>query len=389
MKCLHTGDWHLGKRVHGIHMTEDQRHVLGQLIGQIQIEKPDVLLLAGDIFDRSVPPVEAVTLADWFFSELRKVSDCAVCMISGNHDSADRLGFARGLLKSSNFHIATTYQDALNPVVIECSGQKLQVFLLPFLEPAMVRYIADQPIETHDDVFAHFSKIWAANSIPGIPSVLVAHGFIGHDGQTSESERPLAIGGTEIVDARHVDQFDYVALGHLHRPQKVGRDQVRYAGSLLKYSFSEAPQVKSLTWVTIHPRETQELIQTTDENLAQIAHSTLTPLRDLRIIEGTLKELMEAPSTPVDDYLMARLTDTGALYEPMRHLRSVYPNILKMERVRIEGMAAPENQVAAQEAMSLPELFSAFYQHVQTEEVSEERLKTFIELVGTLPAKEA
>lgn len=386
MKCLHTSDWHLGKRVHGLHMTEDQRHVLGQLLAQIQMEKPDVLLIAGDIFDRSVPPVEAVALADWFFSELRKVSDCAVCIISGNHDSADRLGFARGLLKTSDFHIATTYQDALKPVLIERSGQRLQVFLLPFLEPTIVRYLTQQPIETHDDVFAHFSGIWEANRLPGIPAVLVAHAFLGHDAQTSESERPLAIGGTEIVDARHVDQFDYVALGHLHRPQRVGSEKVRYAGSLLKYSFSEAAQAKSLTWVTMDPREAEETNQITHTTLT---HTTLTPLRDLRIIEGTLKELTDVPCGPTDDYIMARLTDTGALYEPMRHLRSVYPNILKMERVRIEGLTVPANQVAAQEAMSLPELFGAFYQHVQTEPVSDERLKTFIEMVGTLPAREA
>ncbi len=393
MKLLHTGDWHLGKRVHGVSVLEDQAYALSALLEQIEAEKPDVIVIAGDIYDRSVPPVEAITLADQFFRKLRSTWKGQVVMISGNHDSPERVGFGRGLLALSDFYIHTTYQDALTPIVLKARGGAVQCFAMPFLEPIVVKSQWEAqggewiwPV-TQQGLFEHMCTQWEALLDVDVPKLLVAHAFVGAalpaenvDGmiatpgsgeisalglELSESERPLSIGGHDIVDGALFKDFDYVALGHLHRPQKVGLASVRYAGSLLKYSFSEAKQVKGITWVNL----TKEGVD---------SYQTQIPtLRDLRIIEGTLEQLTQEVLGQGDDYLCVNLTDEGALYEPMRRLRAVYPNCLKMERTAMvaalsEGRGlsgtATFDEGPGFSSLSPEQVFDQFYRMVVGEE---------------------
>lgn len=437
-KLLHTGDWHLGKRLHGVSLLEDQAYVLKGLLAQIEGEQPDVLIVAGDIFDRSVPPVEAVALADDFFCQLRLVSDCAVVMVSGNHDSPERLGFGRSFLSASGIHVATSYQDALKPIQIDRPQGSIQVFAMPFLEPVVVKAMggdagagadcdisdgaddegaeADKVFKTwantQQGLFEHMLRQWEPLLSETLPRVLVAHAFfgaglLGEQGpaadfgsvdpaetftlgvEVSDSERPLSIGGHDIVEAALLAPFDYVALGHLHKPQRVGRDTVRYAGSLLKYSFSEAKQPKGVTWVALDTSVRTETPRgetpRTDDISVTYWQTELPKLRDLRIETGSLEALLEMPRGSREDFLMVRLTDEGALHEPMRRLRAVYPNCLKLERTFGEDLAGfgavgvGADDIGALHFDLAPErVFEKFYLQVHGTAPSEEQLDLFV-----------
>ncbi|MCK8058001.1 MULTISPECIES: exonuclease SbcCD subunit D [unclassified Fusibacter] len=366
MKFLHTSDWHIGKLVHGIHMTEDQKHILNQLVAAVEREKPDAIFIAGDIYDRSVPPVEAVVLVNDTLNRLVQLG-CKVFIIPGNHDSAQRLGFGKEILKHSNVFIADCLEEALKPISFEVQGERVSVYLTPFLEPAIVRYkTGDDSIKTHDDVFGYLYEQWQTTLDRLHFNVLLAHGFFGKDSSVSESERPLAVGGTEIITHDRVDLFDYVALGHLHKPQKVALDHIRYSGSLLKYSFSEANQVKGITWIR---RNGSEIM---------ISQEQLHCLRDMRIIEGELKELLNSQEGSAEDYLMAVLTDKGDLYEPLKQLRTVYPNILKLVQTRSDIQLVDNGlTTTVLEKQDMKSLFESFYNDMYEEPLSDEE-ETFI-----------
>lgn len=375
MKILHTSDWHLGKRLHGASLIEDQREALWDLIAQIAGQRPDAILIAGDIYDRSVPPVEAVLLADSFFVKLREVTQCPVFIIGGNHDSPERLGFGRGLMARAGFYVATQFEDALKPIEIVLQGQKVQCFLMPFLEPLVVKGTLALKEEAYDfpttqqGLFDYMKTQWQKNFDPQAVKLLVAHTFFGLEAESpieaieeSESERPLSIGGHDRVDVKAVEGFDYVALGHLHRPQKVGREAVRYSGALLKYAFSESVQPKGVTWITINPGGPEPITW---------EQTSLDHSRDLRVIRGTLETLLERPTGNLQDYILAILEDEGALHEPMRRLRGVYPNCLKLTRdiFALEGQAETQGQEVAGSKLVLvpsPEgVFEQFYEHVK------------------------
>lgn len=403
MKILHTSDWHLGKRLHGASFIEDQRQALEDLLRQVEREQPHVLIVAGDIYDRSVPPVEAVTLADTFFSQLRAISQCAVLVISGNHDSPERLGFGRGFLAASDFYMGTQLEDALNPIDIEVEDLVVRFFLMPYLEPAIVKSqlqrlgLNTEWPSTQEGLFSFMKTQWqpmllkASNREKQVHNVLVAHTFFAkvtemEVPEESESERPLSIGGHDMVDVSLVADFDYVALGHLHRPQKVGRDTIRYSGSLLKYSFSEVDQPKGITWIQwCLGQEEPAIFQTT------LGHS-----RDVRRIEGTLEALLSTNQGNVEDYILAVLEDEGALHEPMRRLRSVYPNCLRLERSvfnrqggGLQDGARPGDSSREEGIEKHPEkAFEVFYRFVHGEEPSDDILHLFEDLVQNLDGED-
>lgn len=370
MEILHTGDWHIGKLVHGVHMTEDAKTLLNQWLAYLSENKPDVMIIAGDVYDRSVPPVEAVALLNEIFSELVLKLKIKVIVISGNHDNGERLGFGSELLKQQGLYIYNRLEQVGEALVIEDNHGPVNFYPIPYIEPPVARiYYNDDTIKTHDDVY---KKV--LSDIKNIKnnqqrSVCIAHGLVmgGLMPDYSESERPLSIGGSDAVSVDYFKDYDYVALGHLHKPQKVSFPHIRYAGSLLKYSFSEAHQKKGMTRVTLGKDgfEKYEII-------------SFKPIRDLRILKGDLKALLEAAKEDAgnkEDYIMAVLTDEGELYEPLSQLRSVYPNVLKLERQSLKSNNVEKSPAEDFRIKPPMALFGDFFEYVEETKLQEKDTK--------------
>lgn len=351
MKFLHLADLHLGKRVNGFSMLEDQAHILRQILAILDIEQPDGVLIAGDVYDKSVPSVEAVGLLDGFLTELR-ARGVPVLLISGNHDSPERLAFGGRVMGSCGIHISPVYDGALAPVTLQDAFGPVHVWLLPFVKPAHVRrWFPDADIESYTDAMAeavaHMDIDTAARN------VLVTHQFV-TGGARSGSEE-LSVGGTDNVDSGVFAPFDYVALGHLHGAQHIGRETIRYAGSPLKYSFSEARQHKSVTVVTLG-----------EKGDVQVRTVALTPLRELREIRGSYDELTARSfyehTTYRSDYLHLILTDEQDVFDAMSRLRTIYPYLMTLDYDNARTRAAGGMSVPAEaERRTPPELFEALY----------------------------
>lgn len=321
MKLLHIADLHIGKRVNEFNMIEDQRYILNQILRITEETQPDAVLIAGDVYDKCQPSAEAVELLDEFLtlitSRVRKV-----LMISGNHDSPERLGFGSRILKKNGLHIGGVFEGSLSKVVLKDEYGKVNLYLLPFIKPAMARPYFDIPLETYDSTLR---AVLSRESLPaGDRNVLLAHQFVtsgAAEPERSDSES-LSLGGLDNVDVSCFEGFDYVALGHIHGPQKIGRDTVRYAGSPLKYSFSEARHKKSAVLV--------ELGAKGDWDIRLIP---LEPLRDMRRIWGPLEQLLKAGREDggIRDYIHATLTDEEEIYDAVGKLRRVYPNLMALE----------------------------------------------------------
>lgn len=361
MKFLHLADLHLGKRVNGFSMLEDQAHILRQILAILDDEQPDGVLIAGDVYDKSVPSVEAVELLDGFLTELR-ARGVPVLLISGNHDSPERLAFGGRVMDSCGIHISPVYDGALAPVTLHDEFGPVHVWLLPFVKPAHVRrWFPDADIESYTDAVAeavaHMDIDTAARN------VLVTHQFV-TGGARSGSEE-LSVGGTDNVDSGVFAPFDYVALGHLHGAQHIGRETIRYAGSPLKYSFSEARQHKSVTVVTLG-----------EKGDVQVRTVALTPLRELREIRGSYDELTARSfyehTTYRSDYLHLILTDEQDVFDAMSRLRTIYPYLMTLDYDNARTRAAGGTSVSAETERRTPlELFEALYQRQNHRPMSE------------------
>lgn len=361
MKFLHLADLHLGKRVNGFSMLEDQAHILRQILAILDDEQPDGVLIAGDVYDKSVPSVEAVGLLDGFLTELR-TRGVPVLLISGNHDSPERLAFGGRVMDSCGIHISPVYDGALAPVTLHDTFGPVHVWLLPFVKPAHVRrWFPDADIESYTDAVAeavaHMDIDTAARN------VLVTHQFV-TGGARSGSEE-LSVGGTDNVDSDVFAPFDYVALGHLHGAQHIGRETIRYAGSPLKYSFSEARQHKSVTVVTLG-----------EKGDVQVRTVALTPLRELREIRGSYDELTARSfyehTTYRSDYLHLILTDEQDVFDAMSRLRTIYPYLMTLDYDNARTRAAGGMSVPAETERRTPlELFEALYQRQNHRPMSE------------------
>lgn len=350
LRFLHLSDLHLGKRVCEFSMLEDQRCILQQILGLLDEHPVDGVLLAGDLYDKPVPPAEAVRLLDWFLTQLAQ-RHLPVFAISGNHDSADRIAFGARLLTGSQIYLSPVFEGAPAAIPLQDEHGTVDLYLLPFLKPATVRHIyPDEPIESYSDALACVLRHCAPD--PAHRSVLVAHQFAA-GAAACESEEP-SVGGLDCVDAALFDGFDYVALGHLHSPQKVGRETVRYCGTPLKYSFSEAQQQKSATLVELGPKGS-----------VQITLLPLTPVRDLRQLRGSYQQLTDRRTyqdTATEDYLHITLTDEQDVPDALARLRTIYPNLMRLDydnlRTRqMQQICAPEQE----QALSPLEHFAAFY----------------------------
>ena len=319
MKIAHLSDLHLGKRVNEFSMIEDQEYILLKILEVLDAEKPEAVILAGDIYDKSVPSAEAVQLFDDFLCRLAK-RGLQVFAISGNHDSPERVSFAHSLIDATGIHLSPVYDGSVRPFTLRDEYGGVNFYMLPFIKPANVRrFFPEEKIESYTDALrVAVEKIGLDRSER---NVLITHQFV-TGAERSDSEE-LSVGGADNVDASVFDGIDYVALGHIHGPQGIGSDRIRYCGSPLKYSFSEARQDKSVTVVDLGEKDS-----------LSIKKVKLTPKHDMRELRGSYMELTAKSryeGTATDDYIHITLTDEEDIPDVIGKLRVIYPNLMKVD----------------------------------------------------------
>lgn len=365
MKIIHTSDLHLGKRINEFSMLDDQRYILEQIVQICEREQADVLLLAGDIYDRPIPSAEAVMVFDAFLSEL-SARNVIVCAVSGNHDSAERIAFGSNLMKASGVYFSGVYDGHTQKVLLNDEFGELAIYLLPFVRPSVVRRgLGIEEIESYEDAVREAIAHMDVDSSKR--NILVAHQFVTGAGRCDSEE--IVVGGLDNVDASIFDVFDYTALGHIHSPQNI-TDTVRYCGTPLKYSVSEAEQEKSVTVIEMGKKET-----------LTIRTIPLTPKHDLRKIRGSYMEVTARPfyqNTNTEDYVQITLTDEEDILDGMQKLRTIYPNLLSLEydnhRTKLLQSVLPQESVRQK---TPEELFDALYQSQNNQSMSEEQ-KNFV-----------
>ena len=361
MKIIHTADWHLGRQFHNVSLLEDQTHVLDQIVSLASEIKADVVIIAGDVYDRSVPPAEAVSLLDNTLHRLTKEANATVVMIAGNHDGAVRLAYGSRQMEESNVYISGPLSKSMKPVVIKDEHGAVYFCPLPYADPAEVRIeFDDEDIRTHNAAMKALAMQMHSHLPDKARAVAIGHCWV-QGGTNTESERPLTVGGTGEVSPDRFDGFHYTALGHLHRPQSV-TDNIQYSGSLLKYSFSEVGHVKAVN-----------VIEMDAVGGISCDRIELKPKRDLRLIEGSMEEVLKGPAEgePKDDYLLVRLTDTGAILDAMGQLREVYPNVLHIERPGLQINAGLDAGPKDHRTRSELDLFKDFYLQMKGTELEE------------------
>ena len=368
MKFLHLSDLHLGKRANEFSLLEDQDYILRKILYVVDAELPDAVLIAGDIYDKAVPSAEAVQLFDDFLTLLagRRFDGktISVFVISGNHDSPERLAFGSRLMDGSGVYISPVYNGDVVPVSMEDAFGPVYVYLLPFVKPVHVR-AALRDTEEAETIQSYTDAVRTAiarmNVDPAVRNILVTHQFV--TGAARSDSEDISVGGADNVDVSAFDGFDYVALGHLHGPQSVGRETVRYCGTPLKYSFSEASHEKSVTVVELG----------TKGNVS-IRTVPLVPRRDMRELRGTYDALTYRKNyegTAVDDYLRITLTDEEDIPDAAGKLRVIYPNIMELryDNKRTRGNGQLE-EIEDRERLSPLDLFSAFYEKQNNQPMS-------------------
>ena len=363
MKIIHLADLHIGKRVNEFSMIDDQKYILNQILEIIDKEKPDAVIIAGDVYDKQVPSIEAVELLDSFISDISK-RKTTTFIISGNHDSAERLAFGSSLMAMGKIYISPVYNGKISKYTLKDDFGSANFYLLPFVKPSHVkRFFPDEKIESYTDAIK--VVVDNLNLDTSEINILIAHQFVTGASRTESEE--ISVGGLDNVDASVFEDFDYVALGHIHRPQKIGIERIRYCGTPLKYSFSEVNDTKSVSIIEINSKE--------DFNLRMIS---LIPKRDMRKIRGTYEELTTKNSyenTNTDDYIHVTLTDEFNVADAIQKLRVIYKNIMKLEydniRTRESRKINLDDMVI--ENKNPLEIFSEFYKLQNNKEMNDEQ----------------
>lgn len=362
MKLLHLSDLHLGKRVNEFSMLEDQEYILEEILRVLDGEQPDAVLIAGDVYDKPVPPAEAVQLFDKFLTKLA-AKNTQTFLISGNHDSSERLAFGARLMEGSGIHISPVYGGEVKPVELADEFGPVRVYLLPFVKPASVRrFFPEREIGSYTEAVA--AAVDAMDLDPAVRNVLVTHQFV-TGASRSESEE-ISVGGSDNVDVSVFDGFDYVALGHIHGPQNIGSERVRYCGTPLKYSFSEVKHAKSVT-----------IAELGKKGELTVRTVPLIPKRDLAEIRGTYMELTAKSfyeGKNREDYYHITLTDEEDIRDAVGRLRVIYPNLMKLDydnlRTRLGGRVEAARQVEKKTPL---ELFAEFYRKQNNQDMSSEQ----------------
>ncbi|MGI2328713.1 exonuclease SbcCD subunit D [Planococcus sp. YIM B11945] len=363
MKFFHTADWHLGKLIQGVYMTDEQRFVLNQLIAAIEEERPDAVIIAGDLYDRAVPPTDAVNLLDEVLAKIVLELKTPVLAVAGNHDSPGRLNFGSRVMKMNGIHIAGHVQKEHEPVILRDEHGEVHFHLVPYTDPSLVRYALEDPeIRSHDDATKAIVENIKKSLAPEARHVFVGHAFVTPYGEqednTSDSERPLSIGGAEHVDARHFEGFHYTALGHLHKAHYVLNETIRYAGSPLKYSISEEMHQKGF-----------HVVEMNEDGKVSVEKRVFAPNRNMRRVEGTMDEILRHELS--EDFVFVTLLDDAPILFPMEKVRSVYPNAMHVERKSFAS-ASTQGETGSRRKMDSLSLFNAFYEEVKGEAASPE-----------------
>lgn len=368
MKLLHLADLHIGKRVNEFSMLEDQKYILDEILEIIDREKPDVILIAGDVYDKSIPTIEGITLFDDFLTQLHRRNK-NVCLVSGNHDSPERLNFAGNIIRENKIYMAGVYKNPIEKVILEDEYGKVNIYLLPFIKPAMVRREYELVEGYHDAV----KTVLENTNVDSLErNILVSHQFVinGTELPEESDSETKSVGGLDHVDVSVFEKFDYVALGHLHGAQKIKRETIRYAGSPLKYSFSEMKQKKSVAMVELK-----------EKGEVKVTLFPLIPLHEMREIKGTLKELLgtQEEGKSRNDYIHAILTNEEELYDPLGELRAVYPNIMKLDfdNSRTRNEKELEFSYDEEQLKQPVELFASFFE-MQNGKSMTERQEAYI-----------
>lgn len=361
MRFLHLSDLHIGKRLNEFSLLEDQAYILGQILEITKSEQPDGVLIAGDVYDKAAPSAEAVGLFDDFLTRLSR-SGTAVFLISGNHDSPERIAYGSRILDRCRIYLSPLYEGKTEPVILKDEIGEVAVYLLPFLKPAMLRrFWPEEEIGSYTDALR--LAVGAMDIDPSRRNILVAHQFV--TGASRCESEEVTIGGLDNVDASVFAAFDYVALGHIHSPQSIG-ETIRYCGTPLKYSFSEAGQEKSVT-----------VVELSEKGSLQLRTIPLKPLHDLRELRGRYEELTTRSfyeGTPTEDYLHIVLTDEEDVLGAAEKLRTIYPNLMKLsyDNRRTQSDRVLESASGVEEKSPL-ELLSELYRLQNNQEMSEEQ----------------
>jgi exonuclease SbcD len=357
MKGIHTADWHLGKVVHGQSFLQEQREQIQRITQLIREESVDFVMISGDLFDRAIPPVEALVLWESVLEEWVEELGIQVFVIAGNHDSAVRLSFANRFLEKQRVSILGDFSRFFTPLEVIHDKERIQVYFLPYLDTAYLREILERPEERSREVLLRsaverIQQTWDPKAF----HLLLAHEFL-LGGSVSDSERPLSVGGSQAIPYQVFENFDYVALGHLHRAQRIGKDHIRYAGALYPYSFSEAGRVPSV-----------ELLYFGEDGSFEREKIEIKPERTLRVVEGRLDEVLALPSS--EDYLCVRIENKEVILDLMGKLREWFPNTLRVERGQTgEVKRKEEEDILAREAETPLELFTSFFTEMTGDEL--------------------
>lgn len=381
MRFLHTADLHIGKRVNEFSMLEDQEYILRQILKTADKEQVEAVLIAGDVYDKQVPSAEAVRLFDWFLTQLNS-RKLPVFVIGGNHDSVERLSFGAQIMEESGVYLTQSYDGKVVPVRLEDEYGPVNLWMLPFLKPAMVkRFFPEQDIVTYQDALETVIGHMELNREER--NLLIAHQFVtGAVTGGSEDSVEVFVGGVENVDDSVFADFDYVALGHIHRAQSAGGEQIRYSGTPLKYSFSEIRHEKSVT-----------IAELKEKGSLTVHQEPLKPLHDMREIRGSYEELVlreNYQGTDLEDYLHVILTDENDIPDVIGRLRSIYPNIMKLDydnqRTRRNQELMKEEAAVEQSPM---ELLGQFFSQQNNQEMSPEQTEYARTLMETIRKEES
>ena len=374
MKILHLADLHLGKVIQEQSLLEDQKYMLNEIIKKLQEENVETILISGDVYDRSIPQTDAIDLLDYFLNILIKDLKKQVFIISGNHDSKERLGFGNKIFENDGLFISSKYEGKIKKVELQDEYGKLNIYMLPFIKPIEVKkYFNDESLSYDETI----KKIIEKEDIDESQrNIILTHQFvtaIGEQVERTESE-VLTLGGTDNVDISNYNKFDYVAIGHVHRPQKIGRDTARYAGTMLKYSFSE-----------VNHKKTMPILDFKEKGNIDIKLVELKPLRDMREIKGPIEKLIENyEEENAKDYIRAIITNEEPVYDAIGQLRRIYPNVLKLEVQNSKIMSNIEfktENLQKVKSKSEIELFNEFYKFQNNIELNEEQINLIQEIV--------
>ena len=367
MKFVHLSDLHLGKRVNEYSMLEDQEYILTKIINIIDDEKPAGVIIAGDVYDKSIPSAEAVQMFDDFLTRLAK-RNLQVFIISGNHDSPERMSFGSRLMDQSGIHISQVYSGKIEPFALKDEHGLINVYTLPFVKPAHVKRFSDESIESYTDAIR--VAVAEMNVDQSARNLLITHQFV--TGATRSESEDISVGGSDNVDVSVFDGFDYVALGHIHSPQNCTSERVRYCGTPLKYSFSEAKDNKSVT-----------VVELAKKGSLSVKTISLVPMRDMVEIKGRYNEIMLKSfyenTSYQEDYIHITLTDEEDIVDAIGKLRTVYHNLMKLDydNKRTRSVAQVDGAVDVETKTPI-ELFSDFYELQNNQPMSDEQ-KAFVE----------